>query len=388
MHRFACIIGVALLTGGCSGAGPEKVVHETPATVEHPRTEAELSTVKLTPEAVKRLGIETVTVMTQSAGSTRTLGGEILVPEGGAIVITAPVAGTLSGAAAPRPGTRVRRGDRLMTIAPLIPAERDQRIEAQRAVTAAEAEELAARQRLQRLEQLLKDGAASVRSVEEARAQHQITSAALTAARERLAGASKNPVGAQGELVVSAPFDGVVQGVSAVPGQTVAASGPLLELAQMDTLWVRVPIYAGDVGEIGESPRVTVRKLGATASPMAATRVTAPLKGDPSTASVDLYYALPGAAGTLRPGERVLVELPLTTTEKGLVVPDTAVLYDIHGATWVYEDMGGHAYVRRRIEVARHAGENAVISRGLSEGAKVVTAGTAELFGTEFGAGH
>jgi RND family efflux transporter MFP subunit len=213
-------------------------------------------------------------------------------------------------------------------------------------------------------------------------------SAALTAARERLAGASKNPVGAQGELVVSAPFDGVVQGVSAVPGQTVAASAPLLELAQMDTLWVRVPIYAGDVGEIGESPRVTVRKLGATASPMAATRVTAPLKGDPSTASVDLYYALPGAAGTLRPGERVLVELPLTTTEKGLVVPDTAVLYDIHGATWVYEDMGGHAYVRRRIEVARHAGENAVISRGLSEGAKVVTAGTAELFGTEFGAGH
>jgi RND family efflux transporter MFP subunit len=388
MHSLASIIGIALLTGGCSGACPEKVVHQTPATVEHPRTEAELSTVKLTPEAVMRLGIETVVATTQSAGSTRTLGGEIVVPEGGAIVITAPVAGTLSGAAAPGPGTRVRRGDRLMTIAPLVPAERDQRIEAQRAVTAAEAEELAARQRLQRLEQLLKDGAASVRSIEEARAQQQIMSAALTAARERLAGASKNPVGAQGELVVSAPFDGVVQGVSAVPGQTVAASAPLLELAQMDTLWVRVPIYAGDVGEIGESPRVTVRKLGATAPPMAATRVTAPLKGDPSTASVDLYYAVSEAAGTLRPGERVLVELPLTTTEKGLVVPGTAILYDIHGATWVYEDLGGRAYVRRRIEVARHAGENAVISRGLSEGAKVVTAGTAELFGTEFGAGH
>jgi hypothetical protein len=84
----------------------------------------------------------------------------------------------------------------------------------------------------------------------------------------------------------------------------------------------------------------------------------------------------------------VLVELPLRTTEKGLVVPDTAILYDIHGATWVYEDLGGDAYARRRIEVAGHAGERAVISRGLAEGAKVVTAGTAELFGTEFGAGH
>jgi multidrug efflux pump subunit AcrA (membrane-fusion protein) len=74
--------------------------------------------------------------------------------------------------------------------------------------------------------------------------------------------------------------------------------------------------------------------------------------------------------------------------EKGLVVPDKAVLYDIHGATWVYEDLGGNAYARRRIEVARHVGERAVVSRGLSEGMKVVTSGAAELFGTEFGAGH
>jgi multidrug efflux pump subunit AcrA (membrane-fusion protein) len=101
-----------------------------------------------------------------------------------------------------------------------------------------------------------------------------------------------------------------------------------------------------------------------------------------------LYYALATPAETLRPGERVLVELPLTTAEQGLVVPDSAVLYDIHGATWVYEDLGGHAYTRRRIEVARHAGDRAVVSRGLAEGIKVVTAGAAELFGTEFGAGH
>ena len=173
-----------------------------------------------------------------SAAATRTLGAEIVVPEGRSVVVTAPVAGTLTGAAGSRPGVRVRRGERLMTIAPLVAAERDQRIEAQRAVTAAEAEETAARQRLQRLEQLLKDGAASARSVEEARAQHQVSVAALTAARERLQGASRNPVGAQGELTVSAPFDGIVQRVSAVPGQTVAASAALLELAQVDTLWV------------------------------------------------------------------------------------------------------------------------------------------------------
>ena len=91
---------------------------------------------------------------------------------------------------------------------------------------------------------------------------------------------------------------------------------------------------------------------------------------------------------TLRPGERVLVELPLKSTETGLVVPESAVLYDIHGATWVYEDLGDNAYARRRIQIARHAGDRVIVSRGIGEGTKVVTAGAAELFGTEFGAGH
>ena len=388
MDVRAWLLIPALVIVGCSRSGSQPAAHKSPATVEHPRTEAELSTIKLTPDAVKRLGIETVTIKTEATPATRTIGGEVVVAEGRGVVVTAPVAGTLTAAAAPRPGARVRRGDRLMTIAPLMAAERDQRIEAQRAVATAEAEELAARQRLQRLEQLLKDGAASVRSVEEARAQHQITTSALTAARERLAGVAKNPVGAQGELVVAAPFDGVIQKVSAVSGQTVAASAPLLELAQIDALWVRVPVYAGEARAVDEDQRVSVRRLDATAAPVSAARVSAPLQGDPSAASVDLYYALSGKPGTFRPGERVLVELPLTTMEKGLVVPDAAVLYDIHGATWVYQDVGNNAYVRRRIEVARHAGNRAVIRRGLDEGAKVVTAGAAELFGTEFGAGH
>jgi RND family efflux transporter MFP subunit len=388
MGRLISLVLIAAVLAGCSRSGSAPTAHDTPATVDHPRTEAELSTVKLTPEAINRLGIETVTVKTEAAAATRTLGGEIVVPQGRGVVVTAPVAGTLTGSTPPRPGQRVRSGERLMTIAPLMATERDQRIEAQRAVTAAEAEEVAARQRLQRVEQLLKDGAASVRSAEEARAQHQVAVAALTAARERLTGASKNPVGAQGELIVSAPFDGVVQAISAVAGQTVAASAPLLQLAQIDSLWVRVPIYAGDARAVDEGQPATVRRLGETSAPLSATRVTAPLQGDPSAASIDLYYALASSGGTLRPGERVLVELPLTTTGQGLVVPDTAVLYDIHGATWVYEDLGGNAYTRRRIEVARHSGDRAVVRRGLSEGTKVVTAGAAELFGTEFGAGH
>lgn len=381
---LVAVVGVAC----SSGSDAPATAKDVPAKIANPRTEADLSTITLTPEAVTRLGIETVVVRQDVAASTRTLGGEVVVPEGSSVIVTAPVAGTLIGTTAPMPGGRVRKGDALMTIAPLVSADRDQRIEAQRALTAAEAEETAARQRLQRLEQLLKDGAASVRGVEEARAQHQVTSAAVTAARDRLTGVSRNPVGAQGELVVSAPFDGVVQRVSAVPGQTVAASAALLEIAQVDTLWVKVSVYAGDATAIDHTQHVSVTRLGNTGTPARGAPVVAPLRADASAASVDLHYALAQSQPALRPGERVLVELPMRSNTRGLVVPDAAVLYDIHGATWVYEDVGANKYTRRRIEVARHAGDRAVVSRGIGEGAKVVTTGAPELFGTEFGAGH
>lgn len=381
---FVAVIGVAC----SSGSDAPATAKEVPAKIANPRTEADLSTITLTPDAIKRLGIETVAVRQDVAASTRTLGGEVVVPEGRSVIVTAPVAGTLIGSATPMPGARVRKGDPLMTLAPLVSAERDQRIEAQRALTAAEAEELAARQRLQRLEQLLKDGAASVRGVEEARAQHHVAVAAVTAARDRLAGAARNPVGAQGELIVSAPFDGVVQRISAVPGQTVAASAGLLEIAHVDTLWVRVSVYAGDATAIDHAQHASVTRLGDGGTPARATPVVAPLRGDASAASVDLHYAVAQSQPALRPGERVLVELPMKGNTRGLVVPEAAVLYDIHGATWVYEDLGSNAYARRRVEVERHAGDRVVVSRGIGEGAKVVTTGAPELFGTEFGAGH
>jgi membrane fusion protein, heavy metal efflux system len=373
---------------GCSRTTASPPEAEAPAHVEAPRPEAELTTVKLSKEAVERLGLQTAVAKTGTAAATRSFGGEVTVPEGQMVTVTAPVAGTLSLVSGMQPGARVTRGTRLMTLAPLASSERDQSIEARRTMETAQAEAEAARLRLQRLEQLLKDGAASVRSVEEARAQLQVSDAALNAARERLSGVRQGPVGPQGEIAISAPLDGVIQSISAAPGQTVAASAPLLQIAQVSTLWVRVPVFAGDVAQIDPSKPVAVTTLGGSEAPRRASRVMAPLKADPSAASVDLYYELPAAGLALRPGERVMVEVPLKGMQEGLVVPEASVLYDIHGDAWVYEDLGNNAYARRRVQIARHAGDRAVIARGLSEGVKVVTAGAAELFGTEFGAGH
>jgi membrane fusion protein, heavy metal efflux system len=61
------------------------------------------------------------------------------------------------------------------------------------------------------------------------------------------------------------------------------------------------------------------------------------------------------------------------------------VVYDIHGGTWVYEQVGPRRYTRRRVVVGYTVGTDAVLASGPSAGAKVVTAGVQELFGAETG---
>ena len=216
---------------------------------------------------------------------------------------------------------------------------------------------------MQRLEQLLKDGAASARSVEEARAAPSV-SWRRSRPPVSASGASTNP--SARELTVSAPFDGIVQRVRGA-GPDGRRIGSSARLAQVDTLWVRVAVYAGDVAAVDETQPAVVRgseprkPLFERPASLRRCRATPQRRRSISTTPCLEDRTVSGL-------ESVLAELPLRSTETGLVVPDTAVLYDIHGATWVYEDLGGNAYVRRRVEIARHAGNRAVVRRGLAEG--------------------
>ena len=59
----------------------------------------------------------------------------------------------------------------------------------------------------------------------------------------------------------------------------------------------------------------------------------------------------------------------------------------MYGGAWVYLNVEGHVYRRQRVELRHVLGDVAVLARGPGVGGKVVSAGVAELFGTEFGVG-
>lgn len=70
------------------------------------------------------------------------------------------------------------------------------------------------------------------------------------------------------------------------------------------------------------------------------------------------------------------------------VVPYAAVFYDLKGLTWVYTNPEPLTYMRAPITIDFIDGESAVLSDGPSTGTIVVTTGSPELYGTEFGVGQ
>lgn len=101
---------------------------------------------------------------------------------------------------------------------------------------------------------------------------------------------------------------------------------------------------------------------------------------------VTLQYALKGKP-SLRAGQRVFVELPLGNAQQRLVVPHSAVIYDLEGEAWVYINTEPRTFVRHKITVDYIDEGTVVLSAGPPPGTAVVANGVAELFGTEFGVG-
>jgi RND family efflux transporter MFP subunit len=373
-HLAPCAL-LAFLAACTSQPPAEKGA--APARVANAVKETDFTSVTLSPQAEARLAIETGAVEEREVRQARVVGGEVVAPPGRGVIVAAPLAGTVlapASGAVPTPGVRVARGQAILRLRPL-PGAVD--------LAAAQERLEVARARARRAEQLLEAGATSERAVEDARAE---LAAAESTAR---ALAPTADTGAGGLLVLASPDDGVMGAVRVAPGQSVAAATPLFDVVPRDQLWVRVPVYVGDLGAVDAAAGAVIRALGAP--PGTRGRTARPVQGpptaDPLAATSDLFFAVANADGSLRPGERVEVELRLRQPEAVRVVPWSAVVYDVDGGTWVYEATAAHVFARRRVEVRRVDGSLAVLSGGPAPGTRVVSQGAAELFGTELGHG-
>ena len=86
---IGCICGCG---GNPSGSSTKS---KSPAKIEAHPDERDIYRITLTEQAESRLGIKTVPVARKTIGRQRTIGGEVMLPDGAALIVTAPVAGTV-----------------------------------------------------------------------------------------------------------------------------------------------------------------------------------------------------------------------------------------------------------------------------------------------------
>jgi RND family efflux transporter MFP subunit len=377
--------------------------------VARPVKEAELNTVVLTELAEKRLGVKTAKAEERPLRRQQSYGGEVTLPASALLTVSAPVSGTLQipkGQALPPVGARVTSGQAMFTLIPhvLTQAERvslaqvklqlaQAKIDADGQVNQAQVQVEAAKVEFKRAEKLYQGSAGIKKDVDDALARLQLAQKGLDAALLRKNLVDHMEVDTEAvavkPLVIPAPRKGIVRATFAVPGELVPSGAPLFEIMNVDRVWVKVPVYVGELAEIADREPARINNL---ADPPGAPGVKANPVQSPPTAqaqasAVDLYYELANPEGKYRPGERVSVLVPLKGDDKSLSIPWSAVVHDIYGGTWVYVQTAPRTYARQRVQVRYVVGDRAVLAEGPAVGALVVTEGAAELFGTEFGFG-
>ncbi|QQR91312.1 MAG: efflux RND transporter periplasmic adaptor subunit [Myxococcales bacterium] len=378
-----------LMLGACSKATSPKT-HNEPATVKNPIAEADLPRVELSAAAAKRLGIKTARVQRQLLPEEHRFGGEVMVPPGKVLSVTAPIAGMVKTAKEIVPGMKVSRGDVLLRLVPFAPVARDLRAGVDREVQAAQAQLSAAESRLNRTQTLVTERAAAQRALEEATAARDVAKADLDAAHTRAQTTRSSPLLSDVAMTVRAPSDGIVGNVSVAPSQAVTAGTPLLEVVAVDAFWVRVPVYSADLHRIDPMASARVSAFGVPGGQQSsqAKVIAGPPSSNPLVGTVDRYYALAPSSTVFRPGERVMVSLRFTHSDSELAVPFSSIIYDANGLSWLYMCDGPHRYRRTHVEVKRKSTEFAVLGRGPKEGSCVASIGVNELYGSEFPPGH
>lgn len=411
------LCGLAIFVSLLSGCQPTKSSGAkpaaSPAKMTHPVVESQLNTIELTEEAVKRLGLQTATVEERTMVRTRPYGADIVLPTGASVIVSAPLAGKVTGAEKQKfleVGQPVEEGAELLKLLPLLspersvltPAERirfaeakntlaQSRIDAEGLVQQATVQVEAASVALTRAERLLKEKAGTARAVDEATAQLHLAEKALAAAKARKQQVDSvkldEEAGTLEPISITSPLSGIVRSVQIRPGVLAAAGAALFEVMNDEVLWIKVPVYVGDVEELDleQSARVTLLNGRHSKGDLFVKPAALPPTAVPLAAAVDLYYVLPNTPHKFQPGQRVAAHLTLRGEAQQTAVPWSAVIHDVNGGQWVYEQTGERKFVRRRVDIGWVDGEWAAVRRGVSTGTVVVTAGAAEIAGTEFG---
>jgi membrane fusion protein, multidrug efflux system len=254
---------------------------------------------------------------------------------------------------------------------------RDARAQADAALQQARAQELNARQHLERAQDLLDAGAGPRKDVEDAQAQLASAASAVKTSAAAVSLAANQTT--RGEII--APMDAVVSHLYAAVGEPMDGSGkPILELAQVDVLEFQGGAPPGRSGlvALGQSADVTV--AGVAGRERGVVYAVSPAV-DPSTGLVRVRIQVRNDGGRLKVGVTAEARVELRLIPEAVRVPLAALVPTEPGSPGRSVNVlaaDGHAR-RHAVHVGVEDALHAEVLSGLSVGERVILSGSYAL---------
>ncbi|MGZ8219439.1 efflux RND transporter periplasmic adaptor subunit [Methylomagnum sp.] len=335
---------------------------------------AQESSLHLTPEQIKHIGVRTAAPEPVSAMPLARAPGRVVLPPAKEFVVSALQAGVVTHVNVPL-GVNVTRGQILAEI------RSTALLDVQRSLLDAGSAFSVAKAKLDRDETLLKEGVISRLRWQETKSDFDRAQATMRAAEQTLlaSGMSSSDVDKlkashqiDSLLEVYAPTDGVVLERMAVVGQRVDALAPLFRIGKLDELWLEVDMPQERLHEIKLSDRVNVESPKATARIIEVGQSV-----DPQSQSALVRAVVEQGADELRPGMHLNVQLMHRSTDHIFRVPVAAV-FSFEGKSYVFVK-SADGFEAREVAVAGQEAYNVTIHEGLNPGESVAVQGVAAL---------
>lgn len=375
-------------------------------TSKAPAAAANTGTVKFLMEQQWLIRMKLALVEEQTVARQITATGRVIPSANSQALVAPPVSGILSGRNLPRVGQRVAQGQTIAVVQQTATsAEQAQvraaaaslslenaRLEADRRTASGEVE--AARVRLDlatreaaRAQRLYERKAFSERQMQAAEADLRAAKAAYDAAAKRLEALSSSPAvanersgvgSANASYTVRAPLSGYVTKVNKSIGEQVQPGEAIVEISNLDTVWVEAPIFERDLSRLGENVSATFTTPAYPDQEFKGVVLDIGAVVDEQTRASKVVFQLANSGRALRLGMQANVRLDAGEQVTAMMIPREAVL-EHEGKKIVYVLLSGEEFERREVIIGDELGSKVAVLSGLNKGERVVTQGAYQL---------
>jgi cobalt-zinc-cadmium efflux system membrane fusion protein len=376
------------------------------AATQAPAAAESTGTVKFLMEQQWLIRMKLALVEEQTVARQITATGRVIPAANSQAVVAPPVGGILSGRNLPRVGQHVARGQSIAVVQQTATsAEQAQvraataslslenaRLEADRRTASGELE--AARVRLDlatkemtRAQRLYERKAFSERQLQAAEADLKAAKAAYDAAAKRVealsssaavANASRGVGSANASYTVSAPLSGYITKVNKSIGEQVQPGEAILEISNLDTVWVEAPIFERNLSRLAGNVSATFTTSAYPDQEFKGVVLDIGAVVDEQTRASKVIFELPNGGRALRLGMQANVRLDAGEQVTAMMIPKEAVL-EHEGKKIVYVLLSGEEFERREVTVGDEMGNKVAVLLGLNKGERVVTQGVYQL---------